>query len=404
MAGACVTPDKVSQFAAKDVNRLVGKIASVLARKSPYMDVLSGGTLEAGVSDTVRSVIQERAVLGASLTKPVFTADLQMCGTRGSQDQVGSTEYQYALESLRGRGPRICVKQARNAFMGTYLNAQQALEKGILQIINADIRSTLVQRGGVKVVCASNKAFGSLVTGGQQDIDTAFAALTPDAPMSWKLLRRIGAYLKYDLLAEPWESEQGTMFKVICSDELRESLRNEADIKEEMLALVKGRYQIGEEVITGFGWEGPYRGFAFGVDPQPLRATGLDGNGLPILVEPEIGVATTNGVAARVNPAWVNAPYEIAIILAADSFKRLVPEQYTGEGSFKFNPQLVAGELRWHYVLDNDCNEFGDYGQHLYQISRAHQPIRPHCAVAVIYQRCPLDTGLVTCDSSVNGL
>lgn len=404
MAGQCISPDAVSQFAAKDTNRLVGKIAAVLARKSPYMDVLAGGTLEAGISDTVRSVIQERAVLGASLAKPVFTADLQMCGTRGSQDQVGSTEYSYALESLRGRGPRICVKQSRNAFMGTYLNAQQSMEKGILQIINADIRSTLVTRGGVKVVAATGQAFSSMVTGGQQDIDTAFAALTPNAPMSWKLLRMIGSYLKYDLLSEAWESDSGAMFKVICSDELRESLRNEADIKEEMLALVKGRYQIGEEVITGFGWEGPYRGFAFGVDPQPLRATGLDGNGMPILVEPEIGVATTNGVAARVNPAWVAAPYEIALILAADSFKRLVPESYTGEGTFKFNPQLVAGELRWHYVLDNDCNEFGDYGQHLYQISRAMQPIRPHCAVAVMYQRCPGDTGLVTCSSSVNGL
>lgn len=401
--GDCITPDAVSLFAAKDVNRIVGKLAQVLALKSPFIDILGGGTLP-NVSDVVRSVVPERSVVAASLAKPSFTPDVQMCGAVGSQDRVGSTEYQYQLESLRGRGPRVCVKTSRTAFKGTYLAAQNALEKGILQLTNADIRSTLHMRSGVKFVTNTGYTFDQLITGDSQQIDTQFLQVLPNAPISFKTLWRLGSFLREEMLVDPFESDAGTMFKFIGSVEQIERFRNELDVKVDLLALVTGKYTIGEASINSYAFQGPYRNFAFGIDQQPIRATGFDQNGDLVLVEPEIAVATTNGVAARRNPAWVTAPYELGFLLASDSFNRLVPESYTGEGTFKFNPQLVAGELEWAYFRDNDCNLFGDYGQHIYQISRAYQPMRPHAIIPILYQRCQYDTGLVACASSVNGL
>jgi hypothetical protein len=79
------------------------------------------------------------------------------------------------------------------------------------------------------------------------------------------------------------------------------------------------------------------------------------------------------------------------------SFKRLVPEKYVGEGSFKFAPQMHMGELEWHYIKDNDCNIWGDYGWHIYQISRAYQPQRPHHIIPILYKRCKADLGLDEC-------
>ena len=96
----CISPAQVSDFANKDINRIVGKIAEVLARKSPYMDILDGGTLP-NVSDVVRSVVQERAVVGTSLAAPTFQPDIEMCAGPVTQDQVGSTEYAFQLESIR---------------------------------------------------------------------------------------------------------------------------------------------------------------------------------------------------------------------------------------------------------------------------------------------------------------
>ena len=75
MPNDCIDLSAVQNFAAKDVNRIVGQIAKVLARKSPYMNVLKGGTIP-NVSDVVRSIVQERAVMNASLAEPSFTNDV----------------------------------------------------------------------------------------------------------------------------------------------------------------------------------------------------------------------------------------------------------------------------------------------------------------------------------------
>lgn len=405
MPGQCISPDAVSNFANKDVNRIQGKIAEVLAMRSPWMNILNGGVIE-NISDVVRSVVQERAVVHASLAKPVFTTDTEMCGNIGGQDQVGSTEYQYGLQSLRGRGPRVCVKTSRTAFKDSYLRAQQSLEKGILQITNADIRSTLHLRSGVKFVVRTDKDFEQGLTGDMQEIDTQFAHFHPNAPLSFNALYKLGTFLREEMLADPFESENAgsTMFKFIGSVDQIERFRQELQLKEDHRALTTGRYQLGEKFITGYSFEGPYRGFAWGIDQQPLRTQGFDGNGDLVLIEPEIAVVTTKGVGARRNPAWVQAPFEVGFLIAADSFERQTPQSYTGEATFKFAPQLNMGELIWRYIIDNDCNLFGDFGQHVYQISRAYRPVRPQNVIPILYQRCNGDLGLSSCTSSFSGV
>jgi hypothetical protein len=82
------------------------------------------------------------------------------------------------------------------------------------------------------------------------------------------------------------------------------------------------------------------------------------------------------------------------VLTAEGTFERQTPEQYTGEGTFKFAPQLHGGELEWHYVKDNDINEWGDFGRHHYQIERAYTPLRPQHIVPVIYKRPQVDLGL----------
>ena len=110
--------------------------------------------------------------------------------------------------------------------------------------------------------------------------------------------------------------------------------------------------------------------------------------GVLTLVNPIVSTAVTNGFAQRRNPAWVAATYEVMFVIAGNAFKRLVPESYVGEGTFRFAPQLAMGELEWTYFRDNDCNLYGDFGQHIYQIQRAIQPIRPQNVVAIVYKRC----------------
>jgi len=402
MSNTCIPLAAVQDFASKDVNRIIGQIGRVLARKSPYVNSIDGGTLP-NVSDVVRSVVEEMAVPAASLAAPTFVNDTTLCGVGATPDQVGSTEYQFQLQTLRGAGPRVCVKQARTAFKGSYLQAQVSLEKTILQLINADIRYQYLIQSGIKYVVNSTKTFSQSLTGDMQQINTQFAAFLPDAPMNFKTLYRIGTFLREEMLAEPFASKDGEFFQVLASADQIEAFRNDADVKEDLLYLTAGSFKLGEESISGYQFMG-YRGFAFGIDQQPLRATGFDGSGNLVLVNPIVSTAVTNGFAQRRNPAWVSAPYEVMFVIAGEAFKRLIPEQYVGEGTFKFAPQLAMGELEWTYFRDNDCNLYGDYGQHIYQISRAIQPIRPQNVCAIVYKRCPFDGIPLACSTSATGL
>jgi len=399
----CISLAAVQNFAAKDVNRIIGQIGRVLARKSPYINSIDGGTLP-NVSDVVRSVVQEMAVPAASLASPSFANDTTLCGVGATPDQVGSTEYQFQLQTLRGAGPRVCVKTSRTAFKGSYLQAQISLEKTILQLINADIRYQYLIQSGIKYVSNSTRTFTQNLTGDMQAINTKFATgILPDSPMNFKTLYRIGTFLREEMLAEPFGSKDGEFFQVMASADQIEAFRNDADVKEDLVALTTGSFKLGEDSIKGYQFFG-YRGFAFGIDQQPLRASGYDGSGDLVLINPITSTAVTNGFAQRRNPAWVAAQYEVMFVIAGEAFKRLVPETYTGEGTFRFAPQLAMGELEWTYFRDNDCNLYGDFGQHIYQISRAIQPIRPQNVCAILYKRCPYDGMPLPCSTSVGGL
>jgi hypothetical protein len=392
MPGDCLlVPQQAIDFASRDINRLVGSITLLLMRRAPYADVLEGGTFENGISDQQRNVVIERPVLGQSLVMPEFDADLSTCGTLGEVAEVGSTEYVTQLGTLRGRGPKVCVKQMRSAFQNSYAAVQDGLQKQLLYLANVDVRSTLLMRSGVKAKTNLNRTFEQMINGDVQQIDVSFVdSVVPDAPCTMEFLQYLVAWAHEDLLAEPFESERGAVAKFIGSQPQLNFLRAEVGIHQDFQYLTTGRYDIGEETITGYTWEGPYLGIALGIDQQPLRFnnfTTINGQLVPNLIEPEIAVAVTNGYASRANPAYRLAQFEIGFIVFANSFRRLVPEQYLGVADWRFPAQFTQGELEFVVLRDNDCNIWGDFGYHIYQMIRAYRPERPHAVIPIAYKR-----------------
>lgn len=402
----CFTPTTASDIASKDTNRLQGSIAKALAVNSPFVNVLKGGVFPAGVSDVVRSVVQEQALPGDSLVAPTFTDTVNICGPVEDNEGVATTEYSYKLGTKRGFGPKVCVKGAYAAFRGSYLSAEDSLKKLMLEYVNVDIRNNLYSRSGVKFVAGNSGtvSFSQGLTGGESQIDTAFANVSEAdiGQLSFKALHQVARYNKEVLLGEMFEGgASGAHYKFIGGSDIVEAFRTEIGVKEVLIALTTGNIKYGETSLRSYSWESSvaYRGIQFGVDQRPLRASAVVA-GVPTLVEPFISVATTKGNARRVNPAWVSAPFEIAFLVGDNSFERLVPERFTGEGSFKYAPQLAMGELQWHYQVDNDCNAYGDFGFHKYEITRAYRPIRPANVIPILFRRCPYDTGIVACPDS----
>lgn len=405
--GDCISPATLSDIAQRDTQRLIGSVAKCLAANSPFIGLLDGGVFPSGVSDEVRTAVQMPACPGDSLAVPTFSNDTDYCGHVGLQDKTGAINYTFRLETKRGFGPRVCVKKGYSAFKTSYSRAEDSLTKLITQYINADIKAQLYLRSASKFVNACGYCFEDLFTGGDfPNINVLFAQVLPTGPLSFKTLHYLARVLKERLWADMWPANGEGMehYRFIGSSDAIELMRNEVGVTAIMMGLAAGQYQLGELSLAGYSWEQAtaYRGLAFAVDQTPLRASGFNEDGTLALINPRICVTDedTNTAYSVHNPAWLDAEYEVGFLVGMGSFRRLVPERYVGEGTFRFAPQLVAGELDWHYEIDNDCNVWGDYGWHKYQIVRAYEPVRPHHIIPILYKRCPADLGCEPCEST----
>jgi hypothetical protein len=397
----CNAPSTISNLASKDTQRIVGTIAENLAANSPFINLLKGGTFPSGTSDEQRSIVEMQAAGGYSLVNPEFTNDTAVCGTVGNQTLTGTVQYLYRLKTLRGRGPRVCVKQGYSAFKGSYIQAENAIKDDVTQIINSDIRYQLLVNSASKFVAVPGQPFTTLFTGGSQsNIGIGFVDIEPTGSMTMAALQKLNRFVRDTLLAKPFGGASGYS-RVIASSDQIDAWREETGTKEVLLSSQTGGFKLGESVLTGYQWEqfAQYRGLSFGVDQRPLRATSINSDGTLNYVNPYVTVVDsgTNTAYDDLNPGWLSAPLEVGFLVFEDTFLRLVPERYVGEGSFKFSPQLAMGELEWFYQRDNDCNVWGDYGQHIYQISRAYKPIRPQHIVPFVYHRCEAAMNLTAC-------
>jgi hypothetical protein len=344
-----------------------------------------------------------QAAPGDSLAIPQFLCDTELCGYTGHQDLMDTIEFTTRLESFRNRGPNVCVKKGYSAFKDSYTKAEDSLKKLVVQYINADVRAQLYLRSGSKFTANAQYDFDSLFTGGSEtDLGVLFAPLLPTGPMTFKALSYISRYMREVLFAEWYAQDKGMRhFRFIGGSDQVEYFRSEVGVQNIMQSLTTGGYKLGETTLTAYSFEQSpaYRGIAFGVDQRPLRFNAFNPDGTLALINPVTIVANpAKGTAyAKPNPAYHAADYEVGVLIADGSFERLVPERYVGEGSFKFAPQLHMGELEWHYIIDSQCNMFGDFGWHKYQITRAYRPLRPQHIVPLIYKRCKADLGLVDC-------
>lgn len=394
-------PIQLSNFATKETNRVLGKINQGLVQKSVWTNVLKGGIFTSGMGDSVRTVVQLPSITpGLNYAQPGLTDFTAICGNLGNQTKHSTVEYTTKLQAIRGRGPDICVNQGYGAFKGWMEQATTMLANDIRLIRDAIDRSQTYAITGTKYTCLSSVGFLARIAGGTEaDAGVLPIATLPDAGLSFAALRRLVAYAKESLYADPYtlkvEGVSGGYDQfalLIGSQELIDGFRNETAVQTEINAMVTGGFKFGEKAITSLNFQtaGAWKGVAMKSDQFPLRYDEMD-DGVPVFLNPfeeVIDDAPGNRSHRRTNPAWLASEFEVAFVMFADSIERLVPERYTGDGTAKFDARLGNGQIEWHYIKDNTTNAFGDFGFHKYEMAQAYRPIRPHHAIAVHYKRC----------------
>ncbi len=386
---------------ASQVSVLRNETIRYIALNDPFANIVEGGTTPNNMGEQIRTLVTNRMVTNQSLVTPSFSPTIEQCGVVGPKAEFGQTVFTTSLETLRGQGPTICLNQARYSVLDSYRIAEQNLKDAIKALNAADIRSQLLTLSGVKVVLkAGATSLGQILTGGYNQVSVDFLGGVPTSAVSHKFLVVLANYMRDNLSPEFFGDGAGQNFIGIFGSSQVEVLRNEAGVKADLLALVTGNEKAAQDEIKKYAFiDYPYRGIKLGIDQQPLRFNSVDGDGFPVLIEPLVRTVTDYGVENATNPDWVNADYEVGFLISKGTFRRLVPERFVGEGSFKFDPQFVMGELKWHYQPDNICNVWGDFGFHIYQIVRAFQARRPHGIIPILYKRCAEDLGLSSCQT-----
>jgi hypothetical protein len=400
-ATCSLTSSDYSSGILSQVTALRNELIRFIALNDPYANLVDGGTTPNNMGEQIKTIVTERLVTNQSLTQPEFGATIDSCGTVGPAAEFGQTVFTTQLETLRGKGPTICLNQARFAVLDSYRIACQNLQDAIKTVFSADIRNQLLTLSGVKAVLkVGATGLGQILTGGYNQVSADFLGGLPTTAVTHKFLVALSNYMRDNLSPEFFGDGAGQHFVFISSSDQTEALRNQANVIADTQAFITGNVKAAADAQMKYAFiDYPYRQIKLAIDQQPLRFNTVDGDGFPVLIEPLVRTVTDSGVANLTNPDWVEAQYEVGFLVSKGTFRRLVPERFVGEGCFKWQPQFIMGELDWVNIRDNVCNPWGDFGYHIYQVVRAFQARRPHGVIPVLYKRCALDFGFATCDA-----
>lgn len=392
----CISFADQNSFLAQDTNRIAGRIARSLAINSPWINVIETGTFQAGVSCTQRSVVQEAIAPALSQCNPQWGAF--SCNLPPQTVCYGSTEYQYSPEEYFERSCPFCLQSSFCAFRDGIKMAEMSYSDHITTLWNSWIRAKLLTLSSTKVTADSTAtSFSEIVATGFQ---TNFpAGRTPNSPLTFKFVKFVANYLTHSLLAGSefqWGSGQERHFRLITDQQTIDNFRNDDSVRQDLRFITSGCCGEKDNLLS-FSWEGPYQGIAFAVDQSITRVSGVRADGTICCVEPFLSAAATNGTKRVINPAWLSAPYQISYLFAKGSFKRLIPEEYLGEGMTRFERQNWAGKIHWHNVPDNCENVRGNNGFHWWVLASAFRPERPEFVIPILHTRCVDDMGLCAC-------
>jgi len=399
-----LTPAEYNSLLPEQIPQYLIENVQYVALNDPFSGVVDGGTFPANEGEQVRTLVQSRPVMNQSLVRPAFYPWLNnACGTSGPIAQPGNTLFTTTPEYLEGESELLCLSETYDKVRDTLMQYIDTMKKGLFEINRDDTRINLHDLSGMKFVALQNQPLAQMLTGGLNVVGAPynFANGLPNAYMSWEALLAIMNYIRTVIRnVEYWPGMSGGMFSGICSMEQLEIFRNNAELRQEQLAAIKGSYDDAKDAYWEYAWQKyPYRGIQFGIDEQPLRYNAVNSDNTPAFIDPLIVQQTTFGEQMVTNPNWDDALYEVMFLFTKWPFRKLVPENYTGEGKVVFSPQFFNGELQWVNNPDMGCNRRGDLGQFLYRYVRAWQPVRPHGVVAITYQRCQSSLSLFGCSN-----
>lgn len=404
------TPSDFDASVTEQISQYSDIITKEIGVSSPFPSLLDAGVIPNNQGNFIRTLSQGLAAPNVDMAAPVFYPSETSCDAIGEQIQPGQIAFSVVPESLIGHTAPFCVMQERLTVLSALASTIGSLKTTIAMIIAADIQNQMLIQSGLKILWNADVPLETMYSGGNMEVDQPFAAVgLPNTTPTFKALTTADTYNRENMDCRPFSSGNGEYCVMLSGKGLQDKMFFEDDLKEYIIGKpVQGGYLEQTTALKSYAFTNVMaKGMMFGIIQTPPRFADMvdtDGAGtpMPVLINPYIKVATDTGYRLVRNPQWLSpatAPYEIGYLVYPNSFKRLAPVPYTGEGQAKFPAQTFFGEIQW-FMPQTVQNMFQKSGLFGYQIMRAYEPVRPHCIVPFAFKRCPSNLGLVACSAT----
>lgn len=162
------------------------------------------------------------------------------------------------------------------------------------------------------------------ITGQLTTIDLGSTAALPQSQLNWNYLRYLGMQLNLQGYTEGGSGLPSNMYNLMTDINAWFNLTNGNESLKNMMALTDYKqssplYKIGEGVQV------PYGNFAPTMIKTPIRFQHV-ANGLLNRVQAFINIAGSTGTQRQINPAWLNATYQLSWIWHPKATKLLTPD------------------------------------------------------------------------------
>ena len=299
----------------------------------------------------------------------------------------GQTLRTWRLQKIAKETEEFCIEDLRSAFelakvLGNFTKGLSTVTRWVWE--NRD-RNEYISLAGHKIT-----------EGGQANFDldaSSFDATTPPTSrLTWGTLDRAYARLAREGVMGVGFNGQGAPVFPLLTDENTASdlIRQDPEIRSDFRYAFMGKADGSPTLNPYFSTGWSYNGFKPMLDLFPARYE-ISGNAY-VRVKPfKTAAATTSGTKRDLDPAYVNATYQVSVIHVPEVYTQRIPRPISSPGGdFHFDPVNYMGDFRWvHDFPGSKCNPDGTIGRFRAVFASASEPVHTEYGYAIIHRNCP---------------
>lgn len=391
-----VTFDDVNTQLQNESGRFGQLIASKMIASDPWNRLVEQDWFPEGMGDTIQTLLMERTVT-PNVSSTAWTDVLvndgsgNICVVTPQNITYARTIRNYNLQQAAIKSPVLCVEDIRFAYkFGQQLAEQyKILDENTKFFWNNRYRDEFSRNAGHHIVTDVADVFAMSETGSNSAFPGSQAryALSQGMLDVWylKLARDAaeGHYAKVDGVSQ---------YALVCSPEQSQYLKvQNADTRQDLRFSSKV-----DDLLKPFGVGWSYKNFIHLVDLQAPRYN--YSGGVYTRVPFFSSVPASTGQKADVNPAYLQAGWEVSFIYNPKVFLSRVPKPLTSPGGkTSFPAQEYRGTFNWINNRDNVNNQTGKNGYFLAEFMQGSEPKRVEWGFAIMHLRCGPTVDYVNC-------